>query len=271
MTTVYPSKGTALITGASGGIGSQYAKQLARRGYDLILVGRDSGRINALAGELARKYSGRVEGLAADLSDPGDLQRVEARLRTDESVTMLVNNAGTGATASLLDSQLAEIDQMIALNVKALTRLTHAAVPGFVERGAGDIINIASVVGLVPELLNGVYGATKAYVLAFSRSLQHELASKGVHVQVLLPGATATKFWADSGMPVEQLPPEVVMSAEDLVAAALAGFDQGEFATIPSLPNAADWNAYEKALDALRPNLSRALPAIRYRVPTVVA
>src|SRR5690349_11611737 len=253
MTTIYPDKGTAVITGATGGIGSRYAEQLARRGYELILIARDAGRIDTLCDRLAGEFPGCAEGIAADLGDVGDLQRVEERLRADERITLLVNNAGTGATASLLESQLAQIDQMIALNVRALTRLTHAVVPGFVSRGTGTVINIASVVGLAPELLNGVYGATKAYVLAFSRSLQHELASKGVRVQVVLPGAIATKFWADSGLPVEQLPSEVVMSADDLVAAALAGFDLGEFATIPSLPDVADWNAYERALDTLRP------------------
>lgn len=267
MTTSNPSKGTAVITGAYGGIGSRYAEHLARRGYDLILVARDFGRINTLCGRLAGEFSVCAEGIAADLGEPEGLQSVATRLRADERVTMLVNNAGTGATATLVDSRPAQIDQMIALNVTALTRLTHSVVPGFVERGTGTLINIASIVGLVPELLNGVYGATKAYVLAFSRSLQHELASKGVRVQVVLPGAIATRFWADSGLPVEQLPSEVVMSAGDLVASALAGFDLGEFATIPSLPNVADWNAYEKALDALRPNLSRTQPAIRYRVP----
>jgi short-subunit dehydrogenase len=271
MTTNYPAKGTAVITGASGGIGSRYAEHLARRGYDLILVARDIGRINTLCDRLASEFSVCAEGIAADLGEPEGLQRVEERLRADERVTMLVNNAGTGATTTLVDSRQAQIDQMIALNVAALTRLTYSVVPGFIERGTGTLINIASVVGLVPELLNGVYGATKAYVLAFSRSLQHELASKGVRVQVVLPGAIATKFWADSGLPVEQLPSEVVMSADDLVAAALAGFDLGEFATIPSLPNVADWNAYERALDALRPNLSRTLPAMRYRVPTIDA
>jgi short-subunit dehydrogenase len=238
---------------------------LARRGYEIILIARDIGRITALADRLTSEIPGCAEGIAADLSDSRDLQRIEARLRGDARITMLVNNAGVGATATLLDSGLAQIDQMIALNVTALTRLTHSVVPGFIARGAGSIINIASVVGLAPELLNGVYGATKAYVLAFSRSLRHELEAKGIRVQVVLPGATATKFWADSGLPVEQLPSAVVMSAQDLVTAALAGFDLGEFATIPSLPDAEDWRAYERALDALRPNLSRTTPAARYR------
>src|ERR1041384_7672937 len=118
---------------------------------------------------------------------------------------------------------------MIALNVEAVTQLTYAAVPGLVNRGSGSVINIASIVAIAPERLNGVYGGTKAFVLAFSQSLRHELANKGVHVQVVLPGATATDFWADAGKPVEQLPREIVMSAEDMVDAAMVGFDQREF------------------------------------------
>lgn len=265
MATINPTRGTAMITGAAGGIGSMYAELLASRGHDLILVARDVARGQALADRLASDFSRRAEVVAADLLDPAGLQLVEARLRGDPSITMLVNNAGVGATAALLDSPPELLDRMIALNVRALTRLTHSVVPAFVERGSGSIINIASVAGLTPELLNGVYGATKAYVIAFSRSLLHELAPKGIRVQVVLPGATATRFWVDSGMPVEQLPPDIVMTSKDLVVAALAGFDQGEFATVPSLPDLAAWEAYESALEAMRPNLSRRLPASRYR------
>jgi NAD(P)-dependent dehydrogenase (short-subunit alcohol dehydrogenase family) len=119
------------------------------------------------------------------------------------------------------------MDDMIGLNIVALLRLTHAAAPGFVERGRGAIINISSIAALAPELLNGVYGGSKAFVLAFSQSLLHELSDKGVRVQVVLPGATATEFWGVAGVPVEHLPAQIVMSAEDVVDAALAGFDQG--------------------------------------------
>jgi short-subunit dehydrogenase len=147
-----------------------------------------------------------------------------------------------------------------------LTRLTYAAAPAFVSRGAGTIINIASVVAVQPEILNGVYAGTKAFVLAFSRSLATELTGKGIRVQVVLPGATATKFWADAGLPVENLPAEIVMPADEMVDAALAGLDQGEFATVPALPDAADWNAFESARQALFPNLSRASAAARYVV-----
>src|SRR5262249_44932286 len=154
--------------------------------------------------------------------------------------------------------------RMISLNVDALMRLTHAVAPAFVSRGSGTIINIASIVAVAPELLNGVYGGTKAFVLAFSQSLRKELADKGVQVQVVLPGATATDLWSIAGRPVEQLPKEIVMSVDDLVDAALAGLDQREFVTLPALPEVEQWNAYEGARQALLPNLSRSAPAGRY-------
>jgi len=260
------SKGLAVITGASTGIGAVYADRLARRGYDLLLVARDQRRMADLAQKLVRETGSNVDILAADLTDSGDLARLVQILREDSRVTLLVNNAGVGATAPLLNSNIADMSRMIALNVEAPTRLTYAAVPGFVKRGAGAIINIASIVAVGPERLNGVYGGTKAFVLAFSQSLRHELADTGVKVQVVLPGATATNFWSDAGKPVEQLPQEIVMTAEDMVDAALAGFDQGEFVTIPALPDAAQWESYEAARQALMPNLSRSEPAARYGI-----
>jgi len=158
------------------------------------------------------------------------------------------------------------MEEMIQLNVSALTRLIYAAAPGFVARGGGTIINIASVVGIAPESLNGVYGASKAYVIALSQSLHKELAGKNVRIQAVLPGATATDIWAKAGRPVEHLPGEIVMSTGDMVDAALAGLDQGELVTIPALPDAADWQAYEAARQKLMPNLSRKTPAARYGV-----
>jgi short-subunit dehydrogenase len=115
-------------------------------------------------------------------------------------------------------------------------------------------------------LLNGVYGGTKAFVLGFSQSLRHELVNTGVRVQVVLPGATATNFWNAAGKPVEHLPQEIVMSAQDMVDAALAGFDQGEFVTIPALPDVGQWQSYESARQVLMPNLSRVEPAARYGI-----
>jgi hypothetical protein len=139
-------------------------------------------------------------------------------------------------------------------------------VPGFVARGAGTIINISSIVAISPETLNGVYGGSKAFVLALSQSLQHELASKGVRVQAVLPGATATEFWDTAGLPVHNLPKGIVMSAEDMVDAALAGLDQGEVVTIPSLPDKAEWDGYEAARRAMSGKISSSVPASRYNV-----
>jgi len=183
-----PSKGTALVTGASMGIGAVYADRLAKRGYDLILVARNEPRLRSLSARLSGETGRSVKVLRADLGDKAELARVEAILRDDPSITALVNNAGTGSVAPLLNADVEKMQDMIALNVTALTRLTYAAAPAFVARGAGTIINIASVVGISPETLNGVYGATKAFVLALSHSLQHELADKGIRIQVVLPG-----------------------------------------------------------------------------------
>ncbi|BFO04330.1 MULTISPECIES: SDR family oxidoreductase [Pseudomonas] len=262
MTQSHP--GTALITGASSGIGALYAERLAHRGYDLILVARNRERLNALAKRLTDETGRSVEVVAADLGNPDDLRRVELLLRTDASITLLVNNAGVGATQPLLESDVDKMQDMITLNVNVLTRLTYAAVPGLVAR-QGTLINIASVVALAPERLNGVYGGTKAFVLAFSQSLHHELADKHVRVQVVLPGATATDFWAAAGTPLDYLPGEIVMKADDMVDAALAGLDLGEFITIPSLPDLGDLERYEAARQALMPNLSLRTPATRYR------
>lgn len=257
-------KGTALITGASSGIGALYADRLARAGYDLILVARRADKLRSLASELTTRTGRSVETIAADLTKPDELAQVEAVLRTDASITMLVNNAGVGSTAPLLQSDVADMDLMVTLNVNVLMRLAYAVAPAFVARGNGTIVNIASIVALAPELLNGVYGGSKAFVLAFSQSLQHELADKGVRVQAVLPGATATDFWDVAGTPVQHLPQEIVMSAQDMVDAALAGLAQGESVTIPALIDIADWDSYERARKAMAPGLSRAQPAPRY-------
>jgi len=212
-----PSKGTALITGASRGIGTVYADRLAKRGYDLILVARSEARLKALSARLTSETGRSVTPLPADLNDKGDLAKVETTLLDDQTITMLVNNAGVGSVAPLLNADVEKMDDMIALNITALTRLTYAAAPAFVARGAGTIINIASVVGISPETLNGVYGATKAFVIALSHSLQHELADKGIRIQAVLPGATATELWDKAGLPHQNLPASIVMSPEDMV------------------------------------------------------
>ncbi|WP_306855350.1 SDR family NAD(P)-dependent oxidoreductase [Cupriavidus necator] len=264
--TTHNHSGTALITGASSGIGAIYAHRLARRGHDLILVARNRARLEELARRISDDTGRSVEIVTADLGVPADVLRVEEILRTDASITTLVNNAGFGGAAPLLESDVDTMQAMIELNITALTRLTYAAAPAFVARGRGTIINIASAVAIAPEVLNGVYGGSKAFVLAFSQSLQHELAGKGVRIQAVLPGATRTEFWDTAGQPVENLPQSIVMSGDDLVDAALAGLDQGEVITVPSLPDDADWKSFEAARAALVPNLSRNLPAARYGV-----
>jgi uncharacterized protein len=272
--TTHRHLGTALITGASTGIGALYAERLAHRGYDLILVARNQHKLAALAQRLRIETQRSIEVLAADLTDRKDVARVEAALRSNAGINVLVNNAGMGSGAPLLSSDVELMERMIDLNVTALTRLTYAAVPGFVARRSGTIINIASVVGIAPELLNGVYGASKAFVLAFSRSLQKELAPHAIRVQAVLPGATATDFWDVAGIPIATLPKEIqerVMPAADLVDAALAGLDQGESVTIPALPDVAAWTAYERARENLLPNLSRAKPAVRYAIQSTSA
>ena len=259
------SLGGALITGASSGIGAVYADRLAKRGYDLILVARNAERLKSLATQLASETGRSVTVLPADLGDKAALATVEAVLRNDPSITMLVNNAGTASRAPLLDADVDEMEAMIALNVTALTRLSYAAAPGFVARGSGTIINIASVVAIAPERLNGVYGATKAFVLALSHSLHRELAEKGVRVQAVLPAATATDLWEKSGLHYSKLPVGTVMSTEDMVDAALAGLDQGEVVTIPPRQDGDDWTRFEAARLALAPKFANSAPAPRYR------
>ena len=221
------SKGTAVVTGASSGIGAIYADRLARRGHDLVLVARNQARLDQVAKRVADAGRRRVEVVAANLNDKADLSRVEALLRTNGDITMLVNNAGIGALDPLLESDVDAMEEMIALNVTALTRLTYAVVPAMVSRGGGAIISISSVMAIAPEILNGVYGGTKAFVLALSPSLHEELAASNLRVQAVLPGATATNFWTAAGGSVDRLPSTIVMRPAELVDAALVGFDRG--------------------------------------------
>ncbi|HGM4966305.1 SDR family oxidoreductase [Pseudomonas monteilii] len=257
-------KGTALITGASTGIGSIYAERLARRGYDLVLVARNRERLNALASRITTETQQNVEVFPADLSTAADLMEVERKLREDASINLLVNNAGIGTHTGLLESDVERMAEMISLNITALTRLTYAAVPGFVARQQGAVINISSIAGLAPELLNGVYGGSKAYVTAFSQSLHKELADKGIKIQAVLPGATATDFWQIGGLPVENLDPGIVMSAHDLVDGALQDFDNEVLLSIPSLHDLDAFHHYEASRQALFSQLSSNQLAPRY-------
>lgn len=262
---VAQSKGTALVTGASTGIGAVYADRLAKKGYDLILVARGKEKLQEVAERITATTSQQVEILSADLTSLKDIKLVSERLARDPQITTLVNNAGIASIQSLLKSDPDYLDQVIELNVNALTRLSLAAATAFASRGSGLIINIGSVVAFTPEHINGTYSGTKAYVTNFSIALRNELADKGVRVQLVLPGATATPIWEKSGVSVHDiLPSEVVMSTEDMVEASLAGLELGEFVTIPALPDTLQLEAYENARLALRPNLSRKQPASRY-------
>jgi hypothetical protein len=259
------SKGVALVTGASSGIGAVYADRLARRGYDLLLVARDQARLEELAARLRGEAGVAVEVFKADLTSRADLLAVERRLREDASISLIVNNAGIGPDGPLVGADVDYLDRMIELNVTALNRLAIAAATVFAARDRGGIINIASVVALIPELFNGAYSGSKAFVLALTQALQGELAQSSVRVQAVLPGLTRTEIFDRVGGSFDDFDPASVMEAGDLVDAALVGFDRGELVTIPSLPDAKDWDAAVSARVALGPNLSKNKPADRYR------
>ncbi|MBW8816572.1 MAG: SDR family oxidoreductase [Caulobacterales bacterium] len=267
------SKGAALITGASSGIGAVYADRLARRGYDLILAARDEARLGALAERLRAETGVAVEVVKTDLTRRDDIVRLEARLREDEGVSLLVNNAGAALFDTFTVADPDKLEGLIQLNITAVTRLAQAASAGFARRGHGTIINIGSIVGLAPELFptSAVYGATKAYVLYLTQALHHDLSPKGLTFQAVLPGATRTEIWDRSGRGIENVPDEILMDVDELVDAALAGLDRGELVTIPSLPDPADWAAAQAARQALFPNLSARHPAPRYGVAATEA
>ena len=259
------NQGSALITGASSGIGAVYADRLARRGCDLVLVARNRERLEALAKRLREETGRSIETVAADLGDKADLAGIEAMLRTESRFSMLVNNAGFGATAPLLASDIDKMEAMIALNVTALTRLTFAAAPGFVARGRGAVINIASIVAIAPELLNGVYGGSKAYVLAFSQSLHHELRRKA-----WCPGRAA---WSHRDRVLGYRRPACrEPSADDgddqresrRCGARRAGSGRTRHHPVPA--EYQRLGRLRKARRALTPNLSRRQPAARYGI-----
>ncbi|KAF1053340.1 MAG: Serine 3-dehydrogenase [Stenotrophomonas maltophilia] len=258
--------GRALITGASSGIGATYAQRLAAQGYDLLLVARDQARLEALAERLRAEAGVDVQVLAADLTRREDRARVEAAIAADSAISLLLNNAGVAINGSLVDTDLERLESMIELNVTAMARLAGSAAKAFSQRGRGTIINLASVLALAPELFNGAYSATKAFVLNLSLSMQQELAPHGVRVQVVLPGATRTEIWDRSGTGIDTLPAEIMMDVEDMVDAALAGLAQGEVVTLPALPDMAQFQAYTQARQQMGPNLSLRRPAARYGV-----
>ncbi|UCL89470.1 SDR family NAD(P)-dependent oxidoreductase [Pseudomonas sp. HS-18] len=256
--------GRALITGASSGIGATYAQRFAAQGYDLLLVARDQQRLEALAARLGEEYGVAVDVLKADLTRREDRARVEARLAEDSSISLLLNNAGVAINGTLLETDLDRLESMIELNVTATARLAGAAAKAFA--GRGTIINVASVLALAPELFNGSYSATKAFVLNLTQSMQQELAPQGLRIQAVLPGATRTEIWDRAGTDISALPAEMLMDVNHMVDAALAGLAQGEVVTLPALPDAGEFDAFTAARLKLAPNLSRSVPAQRYGV-----
>ncbi|MES9542772.1 SDR family oxidoreductase [Spirillospora sp. NPDC049024] len=227
---------TALVTGASSGIGESFARLLARRGTDLVIVARRSDLLDGLARDLVERYRVAVEVLAADLTDPAQRAEVEGRLRA-EPVELLVNNAGYGAFGAFAELPLDDHLAQIELNVAALVRLTHAALPGMIARGRGGVLNVASMAGFAPSPGSATYGATKAYVASFSESLHSEVSGKGVHVTALCPGFTRT----DDEAPANAL----WLRREDVARAGLEAVSTGRALCVPGMQ-------YKAALPALR-------------------
>jgi short-subunit dehydrogenase len=252
-----------LITGASTGIGATYADRFARRGHDLVLVARDVARMEAVASRLRQETGVAIDIVQADLTQLADVAKVETRLRDDDSIGILVNNAGTAIGGTFIDQSTDDMARLVALNSTALVRLASAIAPRLVKKGEGAIVNIGSVVGLAPEFSMTVYGATKAFVLFLSQGLSLELGPKGLYVQAVLPATTRTEIWDHVGADVNAL--NNVMEVGDLVDAALVGFDRREPVTIPPLPDAGQWEAFEAARKTMLANFGNALPAERYR------
>jgi len=224
----------ALVTGATAGIGASFATQLAREGSDLVLVARTQARLTEQAAELSQRYGIAADVIAADLSTDEGLGRVEARLAdAAAAIDLLINNAGFGLPASFLDSDVSDEDRMLAVNVRAVMRLTHAVLPGMIERGSGGIVNVSSVAGFVPTATGASYSATKAWVTAFTESLSVLLTGKGVRITALCPGFTRTEFHDRAGVVRGEVPERLWLDAGDVVATGLRDHRRGAVISIP--------------------------------------
>ncbi len=233
-------RGTALITGASSGIGASFARQLASQGYDLILVARRLDRLQTLADELKQRFSVCVEPLCADLSDPADMSRLESRIAEHDDLTLLVNNAGFGTVGSFVEVPIARHTEMIQVHVMATTRLCYAALPGFIQRGRGAIINVSSTAAFLPT--HTTYSSTKSYLIFFSEALQRELEGTRIRVQALCPGLTHTEFhdrpeFKSPRSLIQSAPKFMWMSADDVVATSLRALHRGPVICIPGRMN----------------------------------
>jgi short-subunit dehydrogenase len=262
-----PSRlGTALVTGASAGIGHTYAKRLAARGYDLVLVARRADRLDELAASLRAAHGVHVTTLPADLAHAADLERVAQLVERDDKLTLLVNNAGVSTFAPVAATALAALDVMTDVNVTALARLSRAAVAAFKQRNRGTLVNIGSVLGFHTLPFSAAYSGTKGYVMNFTRGLQAEVEGTDVVVQLVAPASTATDIWDLSGVPLASLDAAKVMSVDDLVDAALAGLDQGERITLPSVEDAQLFVDYDNARLKLLAASQTGKAASRYKL-----
>ncbi|GLQ08882.1 SDR family oxidoreductase [Devosia yakushimensis] len=257
---------TALITGASSGIGAAYARRLAARGYDLVLVARRADRLETLAVELTKEFGIEVRPVIADLATHAGTAQVAEILASDTSIDMLVNNAGISRLGATMDLSPAALDDMVALNITALTRLSRAALPGFVARNRGTIVNIGSVLAFRAMPIASVYSGTKSYVLLFTSGLQEELKDTAIRVQAVLPAGVATEIYDGTILPLDQIPPELVMQVDAMVDAALAGLDSGELVTLPSVSDLELLSRYTSAQADLFSASQTGRPAARYGV-----
>jgi short-subunit dehydrogenase len=213
---------TALITGATSGIGLAFARTLARRGHDIVLVARDRERLDLVAAEL-RGCRVQVDVVVADLADRSQMAIVEERLR-NQPVEILVNNAGFGVLQDFASGNLEAEQQMLDVLVTAVMRLTHAALPGMIARGSGAVLNVSSVAGWIT---GGTYSAAKAWVTVFSESLAVELAGTGVHVTAVCPGYTHTEFHQRASMETEGIPEWMWLDTQEVVDRALVDVRKG--------------------------------------------
>jgi uncharacterized protein len=254
----------AIITGASMGIGAVYARKLAKRGYDLITVARNAARLENNARQIREETGRAVEVIVADLSKPKEVLKLTLRIEEDATIALLVNNAGISSQGGVLQITLADAESLIAVNITAPTLLSIAAAKAFAERGGGAVINISSVTAFVPEMFDGAYSGSKNYLINLTVSLAGKTKDAGVQFQAVLPGPTDTEMWARSQVPESVIPRSMIMSAEDLVEAALVGLDRGEVLSIPTFADESVWAAYEAARKALGPYLAARQPAPRY-------
>ncbi len=231
-----PRRPWALVTGASSGIGMALARELAQRGYDLVLLGRDEGQLAQLAQDLARAHQAAARVFAGDLSQPAAAHAVRAALeREDFPVSVLVNNAGFGVHGRFAQTDLEAELALVNLQVQALLILTKACLPGMLRRRDGRILNVASVYAYGPVPLQSVYAAGKAFMLSFSEALAAELEATGVSVTVLCPGITTTAFRTRAGM--REKDSWLAMDAQTVAALACRGLFRNEAVVIPGALN----------------------------------